>query len=157
YADAAGLRRLQIDRIDAGADLLNQAQLGGMREILCSNRPQDMPQNVHLRKQPIKKLVVAFLAAFDFKALCASCGQLPAPGARKTVVQKDLHLAHGKELRGGRAPQGRSGASWVWGLALSGRARLRCGTSFRGDPAPNASAMRSPSFHFAMRSDRANE
>src|SRR5437773_7828892 len=87
-----------------------------------------MPQDVGIRKQRIESLVIRLVAAFHIEPAAGQQGELAPPRRPGGVVEQNSHLPHGNAARGGSAPR----------------------------PSID-SAMRSPSFHFAIRSDRANE
>src|SRR5271154_90428 len=87
-----------------------------------------MPQNFCFGKPTIKPFVVMLVTPIYIEALGGQRGQLPLACGARRVMEENFHLPQGNALRGKRGPS-----------------------------PPSVSAIRKPSFHFAVRADLAKD
>ena len=69
HGDAAGARRLEVDGVDAHAELLNQAQTRRLLDRGRRHALEDMKQNIGVVNFPCERLLVGFVDDGDAKPL----------------------------------------------------------------------------------------
>src|SRR6185312_15723358 len=117
-------RRLQVDRVDTDADLLDQPQPRRRGDHRRRAALQHVPQHVAVRQQPVQRRTVALGADGD------------------------------RQPRDRRKPSGQVGTGGGVEDDLHARDRPSTAPPAKRARAPRASSTRNASFHFAMRSPR---
>ncbi len=88
HRDAARPRRVEIDRVDPDADLLDEPQTRRPRDHRLGHRPQDMQQNLGIGQQCREPRIIILGAGCDAKSVACQCGQ-PCRQERPGIVMED--------------------------------------------------------------------